>query len=520
MTCLGTALSNALLMHPELLDDFPNMIGAFDAGEFVNVDAVNNISLRFHLNAIMTCLPLQHSSNGWYKQQSIMSIGGILLMSLVQTGHIKQPARLTQPEIISSQFAPIHLLKMLANYGDSSTSSSLSILNELRGILENILCGEVVQLSGVEDKKLANIIKSILFSLGAVEENDNNNNNNNDGDDFDEIINLCMPNKVKQYNSYENTRKGMNIFLNLLKSFVSSSSVKATSSSPSPSPLPLNVNNNLKEKNHVNVNVDKKLKLEKRRDDHRNENVNKNRDGIEIVKKRKRENENEQEQEIERPLRNPGSGPTLLGRGEYNPSDSESDDEFGPQLKLQGKGLSQEKQILSIKENNLLDEFQRNGGALSTAFKTDNDNINANEVGREEWMMSVGDGKALNMLEGTFGKERKFAAGKQANQAAASLQARKAAAARAIPIDTEIDKAMEAHKQARGPSLMDAHHEARLKAHHDKKHGTSASASASNSFNYSRDIQSYRKKIDDTVKEKIIQDAMRIDERFDKSIQR
>ena len=45
-----------------------------------------------------------------------------------------------------------------------------------------------------------------------------------------------------------------------------------------------------------------------------------------------------------------------------------------------------------------------------------------NEVGREEWMMTIGDGKAVEALDGSFGKERKFAAGKQASQAARQLQ--------------------------------------------------------------------------------------------------
>ena len=61
------------------------MLTALDSGECVNLMAISDVAKRESLVRVMELLPLQNSPrDGWFKAPGIVSVGGALLMELLE----------------------------------------------------------------------------------------------------------------------------------------------------------------------------------------------------------------------------------------------------------------------------------------------------------------------------------------------------------------------------------------------------------------------------------------------------
>jgi len=454
------------------------MLTALDTGECVNISAISDVPLRQALVGIMQCLPLQHSqSDGWYKSQEIASVGGVVLMELIRSGHIKQPSALSSAETQASRTAPLHLLGLLAKYS--------MLAGEIPSLLKTLAAGDAVQLHGIADAEIAQGLARLLRALGAVDDSDDEG--------------LCLPAGRK---AADEARRSVLLLHKSLKREVPSPASAAAPAATKTKTTKSYVNSSSSGTGEASVAASHKRPLGPA------------------------------------PPLPPGSTNTSnapITAGANSGSDSGSDDDMGPAPEGQeAKRRKYKPSQVQVAPSAAAAAMSGRGlGAVFAGAEGDGGEgqTYTNEVGREEWMMTVGDGKAVDALDGSsssssFGKERKFAAGKQASQAAKQLQAKKAAlaaAARAQPEDPAVAAALQAHQQARGGSLMDMHHDARTalqEAKRSKTKGGKAGQGAPGDFNYQRDMGSFRRKVDSHVKDQMVEDAKQLDTRFDRSLQR
>ena len=112
MSSLPIALDRSLLLHPQLLEEFPQMIAALDAGECVNLHKIRNDQMREELMEVLSYLPVElESGRGYFKSEKVKSVGGFLLMALLDSQAIKHPSNLNT---IESSTAPLKILNMAA----------------------------------------------------------------------------------------------------------------------------------------------------------------------------------------------------------------------------------------------------------------------------------------------------------------------------------------------------------------------------------------------------------------------
>ncbi len=519
MEDLSSHLTVALLHFPQLLDDFPSIIASLDSGESVNVEAIQDIGLRDALTNVLRCLPVKYEQHsGWYKLPEVVSVGGILLMELLNAGSIKQPSALSEAETLASRTAPLRLLTMLGRFPE--------LRADLPGLLDSLLDGQALQLDGLENQEVADQLTQLLRALGVVET----------------IDGLSLPTgstKTAALRSLYLMREAFRLG-------------KVTDAAAASSVEEEDEEEKEKEKKH--------RKRGRDRDEHVKSSSNRaaasESDGSSGSSSDSDDGEDERSaatitaqrhthQAADLPAPAAASatanatanatatasdsafpvaakGPAMppgfqrpnaaeSDNCSKNGDDDDDDDDLGPLPVWKAPRRTMRPTV----------ELPKGPSSLVDALSTDLPeglDVPATE-GREEWMLTPGESKAFDALEGTFGKTREFKKGKQASQAAKALQAKKAAAdaaSRAAPMDAAMNAALEEYKTLRGPSLMDIHAEKTAQMQAAKK-GNKGDRTG---FDYARDVGSFRQRVDTTVRAQMVTDAQRLDTRFDKSMQR
>ncbi len=506
---LSSHLTRALLLFPQLLDDIPAMIASLDTGESVNTDAIKDAHMREELVKILRCLPLQYESrSGWYKRPEIVSVGGVLLMELLDAGSIKQPGVLNEAEALASRSAPQRLLTLLASFPE--------LRLELPMLFDSLLDGQALQVDGMDNIDVAAGLRLLLRSLGLLES-------------VDGWSIPAGPEKVSVMRSLKSLK-----FVLILGGVdcASASTSKDNSVSQSRkrrlrSASVSSGDSSSRDRSSSNDSEDSRSGADDEFYGQRNQHkldvqVTTAANNVSIAPASASlltSNLEMGSQPVSRRVQAPSLPPDFKCASNLNKEEEDDEEEIGPLPSWQAarRTVSQPSVAASAPENSALLK------ALSTQIPSGNcgaqseGSVASITGGREEWMLTPGDSKAMAALEGSFGKQRKFAAGKQASQAAQALQARKAAAdatARAAPIDTELAASLEEYKQLRGPSLMELHAQ-KAAANDAAKRG-----GAGTTFDYARDVGSFRRRVDTTVRNQMVADAAQLDTRFDKSVQR
>ena len=159
MSSLPIALDRSLLLHPQLLEEFPQMIAALDAGECVNLHKIRNDQMREELMEVLSYLPVElESGRGYFKSEKVKSVGGFLLMALLDSQAIKHPSNLNT---IESSTAPLKILNMAAE--------DPGFLPKISRIFGKLIRGSSLELSDKRDDN-QEIILGILTSLGVKKE--------------------------------------------------------------------------------------------------------------------------------------------------------------------------------------------------------------------------------------------------------------------------------------------------------------------------------------------------------------
>jgi len=526
MEDLSSHLTVALLHFPQLLEDFPSIIASLDSGESVNVEAIQDIGLRDALTNVLRCLPVKYEQHsGWYKLPEVASVGGILLMELLNAGSIKQPSALSEAETLASRTAPLRLLTMLGRFPE--------LRADLPGLLDSLLDGQALQLDGLENQEVADQLTQFLRAIGVVET----------------IDGLSLPTGSTK------TAALRSLYL-IREAFRLGKVTDAAAASA------------VEEEDEENM---MHRKRGRDRDEHVKSSSNRaaanESDGSSGSGSSSDSDDGEEEEEersaatttaqrhthqaADLPVPAPAAatatanatatasdsvfpvaakGPAMPpgfqrpnavvigenggdddGGDDGDDDDDDDDDDLGPLPIWKAPRRTMQPTVeLPEGPSSLVN-------ALSTALPAGLD-MPATE-GREEWMLTPGESKAFAALEGTFGKTREFKKGKQASQAAKALQAKKAAvdaASRAAPMDAAMNAALEEYKALRGPSLMEIHAEKAAQMQAAKKGNKGDRAG----FDYARDVGSFRQRVDTTVRAQMVTDAQRLDTRFDKSMQR
>ena len=172
----ASPLNSALLEYPRVLDDFPQMVTALDRGEHVNVGSISDAGFRDALMLIFQHLPVEmEPGRGFYKSKGVKSIGGFLLMDLLDQKAIKQPSNLSTEQI---SLGPLHFLSLLRDH----PSERENVVSLMRKLLKRKSLAYPHDFGKFVDSDVAEKVRRTLLAFGAYE----------DGDDNDDI---CLPEK-------------------------------------------------------------------------------------------------------------------------------------------------------------------------------------------------------------------------------------------------------------------------------------------------------------------------------------
>ena len=157
MTSLPNALNRALLLRPQLLNEFPEMIAAIDVGEYVNLQNIRDDEKRIGLMEVFSHLPVEvQPGKGYFKSEKVRSVGGFLLMDLLSSKAIKSPSKLNT---IESSTAPLKILNM--------AMEDPAFLAKVSRAMGKLIRGSSIKASNGDYNE--EILHCILTSLGVTE---------------------------------------------------------------------------------------------------------------------------------------------------------------------------------------------------------------------------------------------------------------------------------------------------------------------------------------------------------------
>ena len=533
MEDLSSHLTVALLHFPQLLDDFPSIIASLDSGESVNVEAIQDIGLRDALTNVLRCLPVKYEQHsGWYKLPEVVSVGGILLMELLNAGSIKQPSALSEAETLASRTAPLRLLTMLGRFPE--------LRADLPGLLDSLLDGQALQLDGLENQEVADQLTQLLRALGVVETIDGLSLPTGstktaalrslylmrEAFRLGKVTDAAAASSVEEEDEEEKEKekkhrkrgrdRDEHVKSSSNRAAASESDESSGSSSDSDDGEDERSAATTTAQRHTHHAAEQPVPVAASAAATANANAN--------VTASATASDSAFPVAAKGPAMPPGfQRPNVAESDNYSKNgddgddddddddDDDEDDDLGPLPVWKAPRRTMQPIV----------ELPKGPSSLVNALSTDlPEGLDVPAAqGREEWMLTPGESKAFDALEGTFGKTREFKKGKQASQAAKALQAKKAAvdaASRAAPMDAAMNAALEEYKALRGPSLMDIHAEKAAQMQAAKKGNKGDRAG----FDYARDVGSFRQRVDTTVRAQMVTDAQRLDTRFDKSMQR
>lgn len=156
MAGLAEVLSHELLVHPTLLQELPGLISALDAGKQVVLDPHSCDPLQATIARILHELPTSCSPKSVWAKGDCLSLNRVILSHLLSSRKIVQPQELSLPERLAVKSSMILLRILETNHG---------ILPDVVSLLENLLEGEGVDLSGLENPILKEDLTSFFHSL-------------------------------------------------------------------------------------------------------------------------------------------------------------------------------------------------------------------------------------------------------------------------------------------------------------------------------------------------------------------
>lgn len=160
---LAVTLTYGLLHFPvKLLEEIPLILSSLEAGEVVNIDAISDTSYKQYMHVLMSYLPVKKVQQGYYKNESIKSITGSILFSLLKSKSIVQPPALSSSQVLSCRTVPLYLLISLKEYPE--------LIYDIPILLQKLLCGDSIQLNGIDNGSIKAILVKIFQSLGIKEE--------------------------------------------------------------------------------------------------------------------------------------------------------------------------------------------------------------------------------------------------------------------------------------------------------------------------------------------------------------
>ena len=159
---LSNVLSWGLLQFPELFNDIPMIMASLDAGQIISPASLDNKPLGIYLEKLLRHLPLKYlERQGWCKEKDspITSISGYILNELLLLKSIVQPSDLTPSQLLASRSAPAILRDAVTKYPD--------LKNDIPGLLSSLSDGGSIQLMGMENREVGEILGGLLTSLGV-----------------------------------------------------------------------------------------------------------------------------------------------------------------------------------------------------------------------------------------------------------------------------------------------------------------------------------------------------------------
>lgn len=480
-------LNIALLEHPRLLDDFPQMITALDRGEHINVGAISDAGYRNALMSVFQHLPVaMEPGRGFYKSQGVKSIGGFLLMDLLDQRAIKQPSKLSTEQ---NTLGPLHLLSLFRNH----PSERANVLSVMRRLTRKKCLEYPKDFGKIEDEKAMEQLRRALLALGAFEDDDDD---------------ICLP--EKKANKVNVAFKEMMKYL--LEVFDKKSKPSKSSK---------------QEEKRMEEESDESS------DDSDSEGSN---DG------------GEEEQGVLTPSANIDIGPAMPTAAEMEKNQHLSksyveegvdldDDDFGPlpasaaaaeavAMRMKAEATAKARAASSL-------PLGYEGGVIPTTTPSHNSNEGSkkrkagDESMREDWMLSPGDNAGIAAMNQVFdedgvvklNKAGKFNTSKAASTAARELQEKKrdGSGGGHNPADAAAEAMLKEYNDLRGPSLMNQHlaqMDAKQAVKKAKKGGTREG------FDYERDVVNSRHGTDSKARDELVKEAQSLSSRFDRSVQR
>jgi hypothetical protein len=158
---LANILSWGLLQFPALFTEFSTIVASLDAGNIICPSTLSNKPLGLYLDKLFSHLPLEFiDGRGWCKDKKspISSISGYILNELLILKTIVQPSQLSPSQTLASRSAPAVMRDILTKFPE--------LVEEIPGLLENMIGGGKVQLSGLENGEVAQLLGNFFDSLG------------------------------------------------------------------------------------------------------------------------------------------------------------------------------------------------------------------------------------------------------------------------------------------------------------------------------------------------------------------
>jgi hypothetical protein len=504
MSASGHFLNLALLRHPKLLEDFPQMMSALDAGEFVNIHAIRDESLRNALVQVFQRLPVEmEPGRGFYKSKAVKSIGGFLLMDLLDQKVIKQPTKLSTAQMSNG---PVLMLSLLSEFPDQKRE----IVDVMRRLVKKKRLDYPEEFGGKNNNKnLQEQLCRVFIAFGARKEEE---------EDYDDGGVICFPSTKKS----DKVRAAFKEALKHLDQALGLGGDKE------------------KEKNGKGGSSGKHAVQESRSgsagdasSDDSSDDSSEDGDG----------EEEEEGKDSRGDSVGIAIGPAAAAAAAAANDDDDamgssgdgSDDEYGPlpaaaaAAKRQRSSHNNDKASTDDATASGSDPDMKRrklGAALPPPAAAHGDG------NREEWMLTPGSNSkgiaaAMNDIFDADGvvqlnKSGKFLTGKAATMAAKGLQAQKLAGAAAgggpaNPADVAAQAMLAEYDQLRGPSLMEQH----LADADAKKAAKRAQQGGKRSgFDYERDVANSRVGTNTKARDDLVNEAKTLSSRFDKAVQR
>ena len=543
---LGEHLSRGLLEYPDLIVELPSMFSSLDNGEAVNVEAISHEGKRAYVRELMekhlpVLLQPQALGGGWCKQQGLASLSDFVVMTLRSTKQIVQPAALTNAQAQASRTAPLYLLSLLEKC--PSVPKRQQLVRELCSVFEHLLSGNTVQLDGLEDEDVAEGLERLLGSLQVPRCGEEGFAVGSD-DATSEAVRLLLSSLQSAAESWCKGGHGSAEGEGVATADFASGAVpgakknaRSSSSSSSSSPSSSQSSGSDSDSEESDQGDAKALAQAQAQAQAHGTSASRRTSAGAGFAPPGPANEDEDEDEDElgpRPAVDVGTGPVIRVYAATAAHDGLSSLPIGidpseaslwlGQGQGQGSRLAAGRGATSSSTSTTLPKAGVAAAAAAGA--------GTGASGREEWMLVPGEaGAGADLLSETFGTGRKFMDSKAARKAAALLRQGRgkegaASAGGGAQGETSMSAEaaqhlaaeMEAFNALRGPSLVEIH-AAKLAAKR-QKNGGRGGAEQRQGFDYARDMAMHRRVVGSNEARALLDEARKLDSKFDKSIQR